>query len=407
MTINDRARNAFFYHYVTGFSKTYDMLASLTKRSQIEEHLAASIDVVSLAFFCFQFNCSEASQLARERYLYALPLLNKALKSPISATSDSTLLSVLFLDLFEKITNNNPRSSESWMSHVNGALALVTLRRDTPFRDHAGLRLSIRLSTNLLISCIAANAPVPSTLTKLRSDLEPFLDEHDPKWQVSGLVIKYADLRGAIQRGHIGDINIIIRALDLDHEFISLASNMPFTWLATSTYTEEAQERVLDGHFDMYPDHFITQTWNVLRIMRILLNDIVCSYCTPKSTWSYDNVFHSPEYSTGIATIDMLAKEICASAPQYTGHQNADHEINAYSESQRLQCYTLLFPLYVAGKYASPTTIVKPWIVKLLRLMANEIGIRNADAVAQKLEKANETSIWDIYALLGSYAFAA
>ncbi len=120
-TIEYRARNAFFSHYVSGFSKTYDILDSLYEQSSLDRHLSASVDAVSLAFFSSQFDCTKASHFAREKYSYALPLLNNALRSPETATSDSTLLAVLLLDLFEKFTNNNPRSTDSWMSHVNGA----------------------------------------------------------------------------------------------------------------------------------------------------------------------------------------------------------------------------------------------------------------------------------------------
>ena len=84
------------------------------------------------------------------------------------------------------------------MSHINGALALVDLREEPPQQDYTGIRLSARLSTNLLISCVSAKSPVPPALVKLRSDLEPFLNKEDPKWQLSGLVVKYADLKGAI-----------------------------------------------------------------------------------------------------------------------------------------------------------------------------------------------------------------
>ena len=395
ITINDKARNAFFAHYVCGFSGTYDVLGPLYEHSALDKHLAASVDTVSLAFFSFQFHYPQASQLARAQYLYALPLLNKALISPDSATSDSTLLAVLLLDLFEKITNNNPRSTDTWMSHVNGALALVEMRNNKEFLKYPGLRLSVRLSTNLLISCVAANTPVPPGLTKLRNDLEPFLNKDDPKWKLSGLVVKYANLQGQIQDGCLFGSDIITRTLELDREYISLAENMPSAWLYITTYLGEASEGVLDRHFDTYADHHITQTWNVLRTMRILLNDIVRTYC--------------PSRSSGITTdtIDLIAKEICATAPQYTGYEEATPKSKNRSEIQRLRCYTLLSPLYVAGLYASSTTKIKPWIVKQLRFMANEIGIRNANIVAEILERGDRTSPWDVYAILGSYAFAA
>ena len=39
--------------------------------------------------------------------------------------------------------------------------------------------------------------------------------------------------------------------------------------------------------------------------------------------------------------------------------------------------------------------------------MASEIGIRNAAVVANILERGDGTNPWIVYALLGSYAFAA
>ncbi|CAD6582208.1 MAG: hypothetical protein ASARMPRED_000899 [Alectoria sarmentosa] len=407
IALDDRARNAFFSHYVSGFSKTYDVLESLYKQCPKDRPLTASVDAVSLAFFSFQFGCTQASQVAREKYLHALSLLNRALKSPESVTSDSTLLAVLLLDLFEKITNNNPRSIGSWMSHINGALALVERRKAPSLQDYTGLRLSARLTTNLLISCISANTPVPPALVELRSDLEPFINKEDPKWQISGLVVKYANLKGATQDGCVSSPNIIARATALDLEFLSLAKRMPSTWLYNPAYVEKASERVFEKRYDIYPDHFVTQGWNVLRVMRILLNDIIRTYRDSKNTSPFNDGPSSPKSSIAAACIDEIAKGICATAPQFTGYETTTPRSKAYCTTQRLRCYTLLFPLYVAGLYASSTTQIKPWIVKQLRFMSNEIGIPNAKVVAEILERGGGTCPWDVYAVLGSYAFAA
>lgn len=72
-TIYDRARNAFFTHYVSGFSKTYDVLENLYKQSPADRPLIVSVDAVSLAFFSFHFDCQQASHVSREKYLSALP----------------------------------------------------------------------------------------------------------------------------------------------------------------------------------------------------------------------------------------------------------------------------------------------------------------------------------------------
>ena len=410
--IDERARNAFFSHYVSGFSKTYDVVESLYKQAPTDGPLTASVDAVSLAFFSFQFDSIQTLPRSRQKYLSALPLLNKALHTPDLATSDSTLLAVLLLDLFEKLTNNNPRSINSWMSHINGALALVELRGNPLHQDLTGLRLLARLSTNLLISCISANCPVPPALIKLRSDIEPFLNKEDPKWCLSGLSIKYANLRGAIQDGCLSSSDIVARATQLDLESTSLAKHMSSTWLYSTVYLEEASEPVLEKRYDTYPDHFVTQGWNVLRVMRILLNDIIRSHHISRATVLSSNASASRNSSIATTFIDDLAKDICASVPQFTvpqftGLKKPKPKSNARCMTQKLRCYTLLFPLYVAALYASSTTQIQPWIVKQLRFMTHEIGIQNAKVVAEILERGEGTCPWDVYAVLGSYAFAA
>ena len=407
ISMDDRARNAFFSHYVTGFTTTYDIIGLLYRQGSLEHHLAASVDAVSLAYFSFQYYCTKASQIASKKYSDALPLLNKALKVPESATSNSTLLAVLLLDLFEKMTEGNPRSTDSWMSHVSGALTLIKLRGSKQFSDYVGLRLSVRLSTNLLISCVAANAPVPPALIKLRADIEPFLDRDDPKWRVSGLVVRYADLRRDVQGSYLSTSDIVGRATELDREFMALASSMPSTWLYDTIKLDQTSEGVFEQHFDTYLDHHITQTWNVLRTMRIFLNDIVRTCYIQTATGSYGEVSIGRNWDRTTNIIDGLAKDICASAPQYTRPPLAFLRNKNHSATRNLRCYTLLFPLYVAGMYASPTTEIKPWIIEQLRFLSNEMGIRNASVVAGILERADGTSPWSLYAILGSYAFAA
>ena len=389
---------------MSGFSKTYDVLEPLYQRSAPDRPLNASLDAVSLAFLSFQFDCTQALRLSRDKYLSALPLLNKALRTPESAASDATLLAVLLLDLYEKITNNNPRSIGSWMSHINGALALVDMRKEPPFQDYTGIRLSARLSTNLLISCVSANSPVPPALVKLRADLEPFLNVDDPKWRISGLVAKYANLKGAIQDGCLHSSDIIARAVELDCEFMLLAKYMPPRWLYNTIHLEESSDRVFERHYDTYPDHMIAQGWNVLRVMRVLLNDMIRVEYASRGTRPFNNTSSYPSSSSLTGCIDDLAKEICASVPQFAKY---NPRIKLHRTTQKLRCYTLLFPLYVAGLHASDATRIKPWIVNQLRLISKEMSIRNASVIADLLEGDKGICSWDVYAALGSYAFAA
>lgn len=293
------------------------------------------------------------------------------------------------------------------MSHINGALALVELREKSLLQDYTARRLSARLSTNLLISCVSANCPVPPELIKLRSDLEPFMNKEDPKWQISGLVVKYSNLNGAIQDGFLPNSEIVARAAELDLDFLSLANHMASTWCYTTTYLEDASERVFEKWYDTYTDHFTTQGWNVLRVMRILLSDITRKQHASRDLGSSKNLSSSRNLYVATDSIDEMAKDICGTVPQFTGYKSTIPRTKDYCTTQRLRCYTLLFPLYVAGLYASSATQIKPWIVKQLRFMSGEMGIRNASVVADIFERGERACPWDVYAMLGSYAFAA
>ena len=383
------------------------MLGMMYSRSLVEKHLAASVDAASLAFLSFHFNFPRASHLARTKYTYALPLLNDALLAPRSARSDSTLLAILLLDFFEKILNRNPRSPETWMSHINGASALIKQRKYTGFLSHVDVRLGMSFTTILLTSCIAANTPVPSELTELRSKLEPYVDEkEDLKWTISGLAVKYAELRDEIQAGRLSSADTIVQAAELDQEFATLATMVPAKYNYTTMWLEEDSVGVLERHFDVYLDHLTTQTWNNLRALRILLQDAIRSQCAVATMDPCRGFSASQSWDTATCIIDDLAKDVCASAPQYYLRGVAFSDSEEWPTIKATRCHMLLFSLYVAGMHASPATRIKPWVIQQLRFMSRDLSIPNAGGVADVLERADATSPWSVYAMLGCYAFS-
>lgn len=403
LPLDERARAAFFSHYVRGFSTTYDML----ERIDYEPALAASVDAVSLAFFSFQYDAATALKPAREKYLSALSLVKNALDAPRFLVSNSTMLAVLFLDLFEKIVNRDPIPSESWMSHIRGALALVKLRDPGQLTTYVGLRLSKRLFTNVLISCIAANSSLPPELKALHSDLQPYVPKDDPKWQLSGLVMKLADFRGSFVDGLLSISEALARAKSLDKEFSSLARNLQPSWISRRIPAQKDSSHVLEHNYDGYPDSYMAQACNVIRIIRILLNDFIrLMYMSSVSATPDTNV---QVMNIGFAShvIDSMAKEICATGPQLTVGADVSTRPTTSSSTRRLHCYTLLFPLYVAATHATPESGIRDWVLQLLRFIATNCAIRNAGLVADMLARAETPGPWAVYTMLGSYAFAA
>ena len=404
--LGEKARAAFFTHYVSGVTKSYDVLQSLYERPGHHGHLVASVNAVSLAYFAFQFDAPSVLQQAKEQYVKALPVLNTALQTFGTSRSDESLAAVLLLDLFEKMVNRNPRSRDSWMSHVNGALALVRLRDRTVFQKYIDLRLSVRLYINLLISCVAADAPVPPALGELRSDLELFLNKNDPKWQLTGLVSEYANIRQLLNEEPVRWPVALAHIAKLDSDCIRLVKNMPPIWLYQRNGCIVSPVRLLEDHFDTYADPHITQTWNVLRVIRIMLNDTVYTYCITHLDSKDDQSCTSMALKMSKNIVDTLAKDICASSPQYTSHAKPPLVGVEQSGMEKLRCHTLLFPLYVAAMYASSMTGVITWVINHLKFMSSEMGIQNAATIAKMLKSGEMVEPWRVYAMLGSYAFA-
>ena len=405
--VDQMARAAFFSHYVHGFSKTYDVLERIGSQYSLEPHLATSVDAVSLVFFSFQFDDPTGMKPAREKYVQALLLVKTALSAPASRVSNSTFLAVLLLDLFEKITNRSPISSESWMSHVRGALALVKMRDPSQLKTYIGLRLSVRLFTNMLISCLAANASLPSELRRLHSDLQPLVNKDDPKWQVSGLVMAYADFRGEVQDGLLSHHEVLKEAKRLDKAFNSLAKSLPPSWISHRVSLRTSSTQVLERYYDVYPDCFTAQTSNVIRIMRILLNNhIRLVYLGDVSACSDSD---SRELNAGFASliVDSMAKEICATGPQFTVGVGGLLKPTDATPARKLHCYTLLFPFYVAARSASIESGIRGWVIQQLKFIADKCAMSNACLLADMLERDAGISEWDVYTMLGSYAFAA
>ncbi|KAL9081279.1 MAG: hypothetical protein Q9157_000134 [Trypethelium eluteriae] len=305
------------------------------------------------------------------------------------------------------MTDERTRGSRAWMSHVKGGLALAELRGKTKLTTYTGLRLSIRLFVNLVISCACADIEPPTGLNKLRSDLEPFVNKHDPKWRITCLVLRYTFLRATIQKNALDDADVIYQAKQIDSEYVTVAQSMPHSWYYETKHLEKPSERVLEQHYIVYSDHLVAQTWNVLRATRISLNDLIRKHARLSILSSTDALHYVCESDAAANIIDSMAYEICASVPPFTLFDSVDMSDDLAVAVHRSRCYTLLFPLYVAGTSASHLTNIKRWTIDQLNYLSTSVGIQNAALVSQILNTAPWTNPWVVYNMLGGYAFAA
>ena len=416
-----QAKDVFFYNYVVGSSKPFDFLQSLYSPTSKDDHLSRSVDAVALAYLNYQRRSLDTQVEARQQYIMALRLTGAALQTPDLAKKDSTVLTILLLDLYEKITNTNPEYDGAWAAHLQGALTLVKLRGNHQFNDPNILRMLVRLSTNLLISCVASNRPIPEELVALRSTIAAhFVLPPDPKWRESDLIIELVRLRQQLKEGDLSDEEVISSLLELDSKFLALSMDVTPSWQYQTVLVDKKSIHHYERHHHIYRHELMTQMWNVLRLTRIGLNELIYSCCS--ETQDPDAIALRYRASE---TITRMASDICASVPQYigafpeifelqmTGREpvilDADTRLSTLNRTpnptHHLPCYRLIFPLYVAANsFAAPPSL-KPWAIKQLRFMADYHGIENAALIVQILESGEKRDPWLVYAMLGTYAF--
>lgn len=391
-----RARQAFFSHYVFGLSRSHDVLDPLYRAAAPDSYLASSVDAVSLAFLAHQMEAPGLLRPASEHYLTAIRRLRQALRRPELAASDVTLQTILLLDLYEKIINDQTRPAESpWMSHIMGAIALVKLRGQKPMASYTTRRLSLRLAITTVISCATASVRIPDELAALKRALDEHTDKHEPKWSVTSLVAESANLAADIAEGVLMGREAVAAAKQLDSKFLSLENSLPAAWSYARLSADQmpAMPDLPQGvYYDQYIDHFTTQVRNVIRKMRILLH-IKMQEGHP-----------SEERAAGIV-IQRLAREICSSASQYVWPAS-DDRTQPIGKLQALKCHTLLGPMYLAA-FMTEDASLKAWAIAAMRRMEEAGGMKKAKQIADILEFGPPVPYWHVYVILGSYAFAA
>lgn len=209
------------------------------------------------------------------------------------------------------------------------------------------------------------------------------------------------------------DIVLIAKHLDIDFELILRTMPQDFQY---SSISSSSSNRVYEDYFHVYPHRRVTHVWNLLRIMRILVNEMITKQCL-EVLESEDSLLRVQQYQAQIkhsaSKIAIISAEICTSVPQYTllprfstdsltsefgidptysrlskdfvavhiGSKNLDRPpmlpSTSYHSSpsfwselhtpfQSARCYSLIFPLYVAGQsFAAPEPLWR-WVINCL-----------------------------------------
>jgi hypothetical protein len=391
LSICHQAREIFYHDHVVGEGKNYSFLMQHYSPTAKDEYLHRSIDVVSLAYLSHQKHSPSARAEARRQYVDVLRLVRKALQSPESASKDSMLQSALLLDMYEKISNRKPQYDGAWASHIRGAFSLFRLDDDQQHPQLDRLCMLERLNTNILISCTISDTEIPNELLASQTIFTSPI-----KWMKFKFMVNFARLSRQVKFRLLNDDEIVGSAIKLDSQFLEIYSQLPHPGRPKTISVEAKSAHHYENYHYTYTNEHMGQMWNVFRITRILICEIIVSHCSqPLVNSTLDSEISILEYATAI--ISQLSREICATIPE---------SLTKLADAKNhLPCYRLIFPLYIAAQSPTASEAMIQYAIQQLRFMADAYGIEGALIIAGILESGERTNPWEVYALLGSYAF--
>ncbi|KAH6612591.1 hypothetical protein C7974DRAFT_437879 [Boeremia exigua] len=283
-------------------------------------------------------------------------------------------------------------------AHVEGALVLARLRGVEAFRERGEVKALLGLTLNATVCCLSARRKISEPIRKMREHAATVVDGADMNWRLSGVLSDVVDLVADIHANTLTLEEKTARCARLDSCLEAISHEATSTWSYESVIVP-AEHRAgslpsdSPSLYNIYPSRAVMHTWNVLRLLRILLREELISHF-PTST-------HSTLLLQPPPSITPTIRQICASVPQMIACSSAaSHKLPPGSPCQHphspssgllhtiphlLDAYILIFPLYVAGwsRYCSPPTRV--WILDQLEYIGTHFGLMAANVVREVL----------------------
>jgi hypothetical protein len=341
-TSQERGTAYFFSRYVAidensshqRFDFVYDVWkpVSLVPERQVDGVLA-SMSAVGLVGLANMTRSPEAADAARKAYGTALRLTNQALRDPVEALKDTTMLAILILSLFEMMTETTPETLQAWQEHVNGATALAKMRGVEQFNTPGGTKMFLMLCQKVMISCIQRVIPMPQTLIDLRNELRKKLNVEDPAWDIVEPVYKVLQTRHDLKKGLLVERDAIVtRLLAIEDEFERIVSRFPTGWNHRTIQVTRRHPAIHRGLCHVYPSLYLASIWNGVRTCRILVLETLLSQLNgasqgPPHAAHVATPRERDLYQSALTKLEQMVEAITASVPQHIGLVTPHHAL--------------------------------------------------------------------------------
>jgi hypothetical protein len=362
---------------------------------------------VGLAGFAHASHAPHLLKNARYQYVRALQSTNIALRDPVQAKKDSTLMSIMILGIFETITGCRQKSLKDWSEHIKGAAAVIKLRGPEQIKTPAGRRLLVHVTAYLMIACMNRGVALPNHIIEYMNATYELIGVPDPGFIVHDTMMKYSSLLAdVLQKKLTHHETIIARCLELDALLLEIVTNVPPGWEYITVYTDEQSDHVWNGRHHVYTDYWISQMWNSLRTVRILLNEMIRNTLLDGFSKS-PPVFSASEYSAQfqISTDTMyeMQADILCTVPQHIGYfpkgetyfqTLAEVDQSMLPSIKMAAGYFLVWPLWLAGILDIATEEVRQFVKTNLDSIGTTMGIKQAHVLANILIAKTGITVW-------------
>ncbi len=456
-TLDETATCHFIHNFVVGINAptntTMDNLAWMYKYTSFDETLTTAVRAVSFASYAHRMRSGELANASRYQYASAIGFTNNALQCPVRAVKDTTLLSILILGMYEVITGMNQRSIKAWMEHVHGSAALLNLRGPEQLRHPIGRRLFVQAMTGILVTSIQLSLPMPQNIMDMAKTLPDMIPSHDiygrKAYGIHLTLIDANNFRHAVDSKKTTDLlEIMSKSLEIDRR-LAVVYDIPNPGWQYTVLTSNDHEHVFGGVYHLYPDLLTANLWNAMRVMRTLLHEGIKTALL-RGFAARPPIFTQPEHTAQLQTsMDLcytLHMAIVASVPQHLGYvkqtgtvarqQHPTFEesltkplssINLFMPSRELPLrdvvsdicrnaaapnypmhnhpmqvvearssggLNLMWPLFFAATRDISSPEVQAYCVKILRRIAEEMGIQQALVLAKVVESKTDIEAW-------------
>ncbi|KAJ5947267.1 hypothetical protein N7466_000282 [Penicillium verhagenii] len=331
----------------------------------------------------------KSSRLVVEAYGTALCAINDALKDPAMATSDSTLIAVSVLSLYEMVTSNMGKDQmHGWMNHTLGATRMLELRGKEQMNSDLGRYLFENL---ILVNAVGAllfryskhHSQKIGMLSKLAASTQDESSRARHKFytiavRVNDLVVKidHAEKTMGNLQYLLGE-GLLLEA-DLESWGLSLGQDWHYTFIdgIPSPAHENSNSPTDHSRYHKYHSLDIAGIWNLYRQTRIIVNETIrtVSHCLLGLEWTYEWEYIMFQ---AVDTIDQLADDVLDTVGFYLN--SGPSGVGAVL---RLQ-----LPLFIAAICTDKSSERYEQILGIIEMLATVTGFKQTSNLAQRLRE--------------------